>query len=64
MKCPFRFKIDQVHRRQTLFADDDIACGENYLFTEMQEFMDCYENECMAYDKKQKKCKGELKKND
>ena len=60
MKCPFRFKVDQVHRKQTLFAEDDIACGENYLFTEIQESMDCYGEECMAYNKEQKKC--ELKK--
>ena len=54
MKCPFRFSIIQVINDTNIDAEN-----EHYytrVFGENQAYVDCYKEECMAYDKKKHRC--------
>lgn len=55
MKCPKRLKIVQSTIRKPFLSDEAECEGTTVL--EYQEFCDCYENECCAWDDRRKRCK-------
>lgn len=57
VKCPERYQVIQFNVRNPILSDDEIVKGENHILIENQQFCDCYENECVAWDKERKMCK-------
>lgn len=57
MKCPERFMIVQQNLRGYLYNENTQLTGDNHILIEKQEFCDCYEEECMAWDKEKKICR-------
>lgn len=57
MKCPERFTITQQNIRNPILNDDNIVVGEYHLLIETQQFPNCYEEECVCWDKEKKKCR-------
>lgn len=57
MKCPERYTVIQFNKRKQIVSQEETVEGENHLVVEIQEFGDCYEDECVYWNKKRKKCK-------
>lgn len=57
MKCPFLYRINQINTRKILENEDNIEIGGYNLFVEIQGFCECYQEECVAWDKEKKKCR-------
>ena len=55
MKCPEMYKIIQQNIRKPILNDEDIVAGEQHLLIETQSFCECYEEECVAWDKEKSK---------
>lgn len=59
MKCPKRFNIVQanIHR----YGYNENCQTSIYLntFVERQEFAECYQEKCVAWDKEKKMCREE-----
>lgn len=61
MKCPKRFNIVQKNINIYVYDGENKNVGHNHVFIENQEFGECYEHKCVAWDNKKKICK-EMKK--
>ena len=57
MKCPERFRITQQNVRGYLYNENMQLMGDNHIFIEKQDFCNCYEERCMAWDKEKKVCR-------
>lgn len=56
MKCPELYKTWQFNTHKYRIDEEKIITGDNSTFVEVQQFGDCYKEECMAYNKDTKKC--------
>lgn len=57
MKCPERYKIIQQNIRQPIFDEDNVVRGENHLLVEIQQFENCYKEQCAAWDNEKNICR-------
>lgn len=57
MKCPKRFNIVQRNINEYLYDEESRNIGHSHIFVETQNFANCYEEECMAWDCKKRICK-------
>ena len=56
MKCPERYKTIQQNIILFMLDDDNISRGENRIFIEIQDFHECYKEQCAAWDKEKQRC--------
>lgn len=49
MKCTYRIKVEKIYKKETQTSHYCEAKEENY--------MQCYKEDCMAYDSENKKCR-------
>ncbi len=57
MKCPFRFVIGQVNIYQPIRNDKAEIQGDYKLFIERQEYAECHQENCAAWDDEDKRCR-------
>lgn len=57
MKCPERFVVIQQSVRGYLYNDNIQLTGDSHIFIEKQDFCDCYEGKCMAWNEEKKMCR-------
>lgn len=57
MKCPKRYSILQYDYRKPIINSEEQFRGENHCFVEIQEFNECYQEECGYWDKEKKQCR-------
>ena len=57
MNCPERYKVIQQNIRKPIIDIDNIVKGEYHILIEIQEFNDCYQEQCAAWDKEKKMCR-------
>lgn len=57
MKCPERYAVMQHNIRKPIFNDDNVVVGEHHMLVEMQEFCQCYKEQCAAWDKENCRCR-------
>lgn len=57
MKCPERYKIIQQNIRTPIVDADNIIRGENHILLETQNFPECYQEQCAAWDSKKQMCR-------
>lgn len=55
MKCPEIFSIMQHNIRKPILDDENVVRGEYHLLIETQGFSNCYEEQCAAWDKENKR---------
>lgn len=58
MKCPKLFKLMQSTYESTVKDIDQIPMGTSRTLFEIQDFMDCYKENCAYWDKENQCCKG------
>lgn len=57
MKCPERYRVIQQNIRQPILDDDRIVKGEYQVLIEIQQFSECYKEQCAAWDSEKKMCR-------
>lgn len=57
MKCPFRYVVGQVNIHKTITDIDNDIKGDCKMFIENQEYAECYQGNCVAWDDKKKRCR-------
>ncbi|MBR3697583.1 MAG: hypothetical protein IKM97_04925 [Clostridia bacterium] len=58
MKCPERYVIIQQNIRKPIIVDiDNISRGDVHTLVEVQQFGECYKQECAAWDKENQICR-------
>ena len=56
MKCPKQYNIVQKIQERNIFNNDDINTGFDRTFMEIQEFKDCYKEDCAFWNKEKERC--------
>lgn len=57
MKCPIRFRICQFSMYRPMTDIDNENKGDYKVFIENQDFEECYQENCAAWDKDKKICR-------
>lgn len=57
MKCPFRFVVGQVNIYKPVTDAENNPKGDCRLFIENQEYAECYQENCVAWDNEKKRCR-------
>ena len=57
MKYPERYNVVQQNIRIPIVDNDNILKGESHVLIEIQNFPECYEEQCAAWDKEKKMCR-------
>lgn len=57
MKCPERFLIVQQNIKSYVINDNMQLVGDNHILIENQNFANCYEEQCVAWDKENQRCR-------
>ena len=57
MKCPKMYKVVQQNIRKPIVDIDNNVKGEYHILIETQEFNECYQENCVAWDREKKVCR-------
>lgn len=58
MKCPKIYKIVQTTRERALLNESEISIGTDRTLTEVQDFGECYKENCAYWNKEKERCIG------
>ncbi len=57
MKCPIRFTVRQFNMYRLINDIDNDFKGDYRVLIENQDFEECYQENCVAWDKDKKMCR-------
>lgn len=57
MKCPERYKVSQFSMSKQITNECEEVNREFKILIENQDYAECYEDECAAWDKENKRCR-------
>lgn len=57
MKCPIRFTVRQFNMYRPINDIDNDFKGDYKVLIESQDFEECYQENCAAWDKDKKMCR-------